>query len=330
MPITRAYASAAQPGNAFLAGKNKIINGDFGIWQRGTSLALSSSYVYLADRFKSTCRNGAGTQSRYSLTAAESAICANLKYAYSFDISTAATNTKPAITQFIEDSWDKYGKTFTVSFYAKASKAITMDIAADLIWANADNTASTSVSLTTTFQRFSFTFTLSPSGTYNSATDNLAMVWYTPMNDTYTVYMTGVQVESGSVATPFQTATGTLAGELAACQRYYVKMWGGGTPAYNSWGAGGTSDVTEAYIHMQYPVMMRTVPTLTTTGTASDYRIRANVAFVCTSVPTLFHPGILTTEVNLVVSGGGMTVGRAITLDANNNVNAYLAFSAEL
>jgi hypothetical protein len=50
MPITRARASAAQPGNAFLAGKNKIINGDFAINQRGfTTTSTNSIYTY--DRF---------------------------------------------------------------------------------------------------------------------------------------------------------------------------------------------------------------------------------------------------------------------------------------
>jgi hypothetical protein len=56
--MTRAYNTATTQQNsggatpAFLAGKNKIINGDFGIWQRGTSLSVTTNAgAFLADRF---------------------------------------------------------------------------------------------------------------------------------------------------------------------------------------------------------------------------------------------------------------------------------------
>ena len=44
----------------FAAGKNKFINGDFGIWQRGTSFSNPSDGAYTADRFF-TQHNGTGT-----------------------------------------------------------------------------------------------------------------------------------------------------------------------------------------------------------------------------------------------------------------------------
>jgi hypothetical protein len=277
-----------------VAGKNLVINGGFDYWQRGTSLALSSTYTYLADRFKTTGRNGAGTQSQYTLTAAESAICANLKYAYKLDMTSAATNTNPAIAQYIEDSWYYYGKTITVSFYAKASKNVTLDTNADLIWANADNLSTTvSHSLTTTFQKFTYTFTLSPSGTYNSATDTaLILLFKTPMNDTYTVYITGVQAEYGSVATPFSRAGGTIQGELAACQRYYQKSFPLGTTPADATNANGYVGSTNSYAQnyftvaeVRFPVQMRVDPTITyynpAVSNASKVRDAGGINYPC-------------------------------------------------
>ena len=46
----------------------------------------------------------------------------------------------------------------------------------------------------------------------------------TTPSGTNTIDFWGVQVEAGSIATPFQTATGTIQGELAAAQRYYQSV----------------------------------------------------------------------------------------------------------
>jgi hypothetical protein len=68
-----------------------------------------------------------------------------------------------------------------------------------------------------------------------------------------TFYITGVQLEAGSVATPFERRPyGT---ELALCQRYY-QMLGGLITDY------GIAGRTSAAI-WQFPVQMRTVPTAT-------------------------------------------------------------------
>jgi hypothetical protein len=274
------HAAAADPHSVYLkesefgaAGKNLVINGGFDYWQRGTSLALTSGQVYLPDRFKATCRNGAGTQSRYSLTLSESATCANLKYAYQFDITTGATNTNPRIYHVLEDAFYYHGRTMTVSFYAKASKSITVGASADLIFNNADNTSSVSnASLTTSWQRFTYTFTLSPAGTYNSATDyGLILLWDTPMNDTYTVYITGVQIENGSTMTPFSRAGGSIAGELAACQRYYYLH--ASTLSNRAIGMGCYVSSTSAVVGFNLPVTMRVTPTATVASGTDYYKL---------------------------------------------------------
>ena len=48
----------------YVAGKNKLINGDFGIWQRGTSASISGYNVYgTCDRFNFTSIGGTATAS---------------------------------------------------------------------------------------------------------------------------------------------------------------------------------------------------------------------------------------------------------------------------
>lgn len=312
------------------AGKNLAINGGFDYWQRGTSLALTSGQVYLPDRFKATCRNGAGTQSRYSLTLSESAICANLKYAYQFDITTGATNNNPRIYHVLEDAFYYYGRTMTVSFYAKASKAITVGASADLIFNNADNISSVlNASLTTSWQRFSYTFTLSPAGTYNSATDyGLILLWDTPMNDTYTVYITGVQIENGSTVSPFSRAGGTLQGELAACQRYYYRITSGSAYGYltGSSSSGGTNGVG---CPLYLPIPMRTTPTVLD---YSNIRIDDTYASANAVTTATIQSNQSTNQIAIINATwtSGIVTGRWYILSANNNAAAYIGVGAEL
>jgi hypothetical protein len=311
----------------FAAGKNKIINGDFGIWQRGTTLALNSSYTYLADRFKTTGRNGSGTQSQHSLTVADSALCANLKYAYKLTMTSAATNVTPTISQVVEDSFPYYGRTMTLSFYAKASKAITLQTRPDLLWANADNyTTAVNHSLTTIFQRFTHTFTITPSGSYNASTDyGLFLPFYAPMNDTYDIYITGVQLEAGSTATAFETATGNPASELAACQRYYWRA--GGDAAYNGIGIGSSVTTTSSVIWVPNPVTMRAIPSSVDYSTLAitDYQ-NYGVSVSSLSLDNASRNGCF------VNTGHAASVSqyRMAYLRTNNSTSGYFGVSAEL
>jgi hypothetical protein len=71
-----------------------------------------------------------------------------------------------------------------------------------------------------------------------------------------TFYITGVQLEAGTVATPFERRQ-----ELSLCQRYYIST------SANTF----IFPVNNQYQSVQFPVQMRSVPTVTvtTTGTVS-------------------------------------------------------------
>ena len=84
-----------------------------------------------------------------------------------------------------------------------------------------------------------------------------------PLNTAMTIDIWGVQVEAGSVATPFTTATGTLSGELAACQRYYQYLSAFGCFGYAT-GSGFSIMNTLPFL-----TQMRVTPTVTITSNGS-------------------------------------------------------------
>jgi hypothetical protein len=145
-----------------------------------------------------------------------------------------------------------------------------------------------------------------------------------------TFYITGVQLEVGSTATSFDYRPyGT---ELALCQRYCIKYDAGGV--YQRYGGGLNDTTTTNYSTINLPVEMRIAPpTLTTTGTASNYAVyHGNQTLTtCSAVPTITT---VATSSKIVSVGStvssGLTAGSFGQLLSNNNTTSYLLFSAEL
>jgi hypothetical protein len=139
-----------------------------------------------------------------------------------------------------------------------------------------------------------------------------------------TFYITGVQLEAGSVATPFERRQ--YGQELALCQRYFQK-WDGATArkwAFNGMIL-GTGDSYGVYF---LRTTMRANPVLITSGTASDYCLYAgNALFTCSTVPTINTSSVDT--VNLNFKASGMTDGRA-SMCGSNTDNGSLSFNSEL
>jgi hypothetical protein len=229
---------------------NLIINGNLAVWQRGISSTSTGWGYHTADRWNTNLRDGAGTMSQYDMGAE----LRPFTYALKTAITSAATSS-PAIQQKIEDSRKFKNQTVTFSFYAKASKAITVDTYFNLIWANTDNTTTAqSNSITTSWEKFTLTSTLpDPSGSYNSTYDNLICRFDLPISDTYDFYITGVKLELGDKATDFEHRS--YGDELARCQRYYQRTH---NTHYASGSYGGQV--------MDYPVFMRATPTVINTG----------------------------------------------------------------
>ena len=334
------HAAASDPHTGYLkesefnsAGKNFIINGGMDVWQRGTSLTFAQSWAnFPTDRFKFNPRNGAGTGTRYELSVSSETSIVPCQYALKIAMTSSATS-KPKLATYLGESQFYYGKTLTLSFYMKASKSISVDVSADLIWANADNYSTPStISVTTSWQRFSYTFSLSPSGTYNYSTDLWGLIpqWEFPSSDTYDVYISGVQLELGSAATLFSRSGGTMAGEVASCQRYFVsygKNQGDSVLANALGPTGVTTSTTEAVNTYTFPVKMRAIPTLTFSGTAN---LRGTAGLIGVTGASLGYA----TSTQMATVGwtvaSGLTAGQWFVIRQASGGDGAIEFSSEL
>jgi hypothetical protein len=328
------------PVSPFVAGKNKIINGDFNIWQRGTTFSpTNASQFYLADRW-CIYQNGSGTftvsQQAFDYSASPAADklpIAGYTSAYftRLAITTLGTTSAFEYEQKIEDVKTFANQIVTISFWGKSptSTGIGFYYRQNFGSGGSSNVQgpTQSFTLTTSWQRFSYTVTL-PSivGKTIGAGNNLEIIFNasTSANETWDIW--GVQVEAGSVATPFTTASNTFQGELALCERYYWRVaTGANQPIINM--AETTTTTAEGVI--QYPVTMRTTPTLDQ-STGNPYF-------------TFLHAGIFPTFNNFVIDlatpnvamiytstlGSSGTAGHA-GMAYTNNANAYFGFQAEL
>jgi len=274
----------------FAAGKNKIINGDMSISQRGTSFSNPADATYNLDRWK-VVYDGTGattTVSQQTFTPGTSPTGYSATSFWRWNVSvTGSGNSYRALQTEIENVQTFAGQTVTLSFFAKADSARTLsDTYLSQRFGSGGsaqvNTLLTlnSTSLTTSWQRFTATVTLpSISGKTIGASSSLQFTQYLPSGTTMTIDIWGVQVEAGSTATAFQTATGTIQGELAACQRYYIR-WSGDDKMIAS---GAYYQTTDAFFALPFPVEMRTVPTGAISSTTAIKVFNANAVLQSTN-----------------------------------------------
>jgi len=325
----------------FAAGKNKVINGDFGIWQRGTSVAIPANNVqtFQADRFwaqHNGTTNGTCTYSRQAFTAGQTDVPNNpLYFARITNTTLGSSQTQTEFGQSIEDVTTFAGQTATFSFYVKASGTFTLT---GFAWQNFGSggsggvfttlTLSTSTT-TTSWQRITATLTVpSVSGKTIGAGNYIAFYIRqgTPTAGS-TVDFANWQVEAGSVATAFQTATGTIQGELAACQRYYQRVTAGtvyGTVAPIAWQANSST----SYVSVPLPVTMRIAPTSLDSGNIAFLNYSRASVFALSSVALDATNSTQNVVATATISGG--TAGTGGSWTGNNNSAGYLGFSAEL
>jgi hypothetical protein len=329
----------------FAAGKNKIINGDFNINQRAfTSTTTTNTYGF--DRWVTGIADGTVTCSAQSFTpgAAPVAGYEGINFARVVTTGQTATSAQARLRQQIEDVRTFAGQTVTASFWAKAGTG-TPNVAIGFQQSFGSGGSSAVVvtgqkfAITTSWVRYSKTFNIpsvsgktigagsllsfniwtSAGADFNTNTDSLGI-------QSATIDIWGVQVEAGSIATPFQTATGTIQGELAACQRYYWRGVNNG--AYTFYGSGGAISTTAVEVIFPLPVTMRIQPTTVDFSTLAVQPIGGGTI---TAITTVTSAAGTQSATLLGLSGAtGLTSGAAYRFITNNSTSGFLGLSAEL
>jgi hypothetical protein len=267
-------ADGSVSGGIPAGGRNRIINGGFDVWQRGTS--FSSGGIYTADRWFVAAASG------QTVTVAQQSFTPGSAPVAGYEANTFARVTWSGtptgtfwFSQKIEDVRTFAGQTVTISFWAKATSATTaLSVNIEQNFGSGgstfvNTTTPSPLSITTSWQRFSTTVAIPSisgktigSGSYleirplfggSSVNGNSIDIW-------------GVQVEAGNSPTPFEVKT--FAQELRECQRYYYRI--------NNWyGIIDTSTTIGA--NAQFLQTMRVAPVCTKiSGSTLSYRTPAN------------------------------------------------------
>jgi hypothetical protein len=149
-----------------------------------------------------------------------------------------------------------------------------------------------------------------------------------PLNTTFTFDTWGWQLEQGSTATAFQTSTGTIQGELAACQRYYYRVTSPGSTATLVAPSAFAYSSIESDACIQFPVAMRVSPTSVDFSNLQFSRFD-NIAYNLSAVTLASNTGSSFGILVYATMAGG-TAGNVGKWLCQTTASAFLGFSAEL
>ena len=348
-------------GGALSGARNRIINGDMRIDQRNAGASVTPTDAYTLDRWEIR-EDTDGAVSVQQVSEAPTGFQKSLKVTITTADSSLSATQRCLLDQRIEgfntadlDWGTANAKTVTLSFWVRSS--LTGTFGGSLI-NNANNRAypyTYSISAANTWEYKTVTIAGDTSGTWETTTSagikvyfglgagstysGTAGTWaaselYTAtsavsvigtLNATWQI--TGVQLEAGSVATPFERRS--YGQELALCQRYCYGQNNSAGQAYYLFGLGHftSSAGTAANGISIFPVTMRTKPSVTMSA--------ANTFFVDPGVTNFTTVLADQASVNAGViqvsggSGGGTAPAGGRWLSDDTDA-AYVIWSAEL
>ena len=293
--------------------RNVITNGAMQVAQRSASVTgLGGSQSYpTVDRFNHAILNTTGILTSEQVADAPSGFANCLKLSCTTADTSISANEAGLIEQKFEGQnlqqlkkGTSDAEKVTVSFYVKGNANATYTVELE----DNDNArfASQEFLVTTSWTRVIKTFVADTTGTldddnnvslslkfwlhggstYTSGT-HTSNTWHTTTNARLsdnqtsffdstdrTFFITGIQLEVGEQATPFEHRS--FGEELSLCQRYYQKF-GGGT----YWGFQAKTTDTSRHVQGMLPTEMRATPTLTTSNWRSGYSL-SGVGFLGT------------------------------------------------
>jgi hypothetical protein len=305
---------------------NACINGGMDIWQRGTTFTIASGTPqYTADRWTNYF-NGTGTIAQETTVKPDTST-------YSLKITNTASSSDNGIFQLVEQQQMEQFRGQTVTLSVKLAGTATLAPGIRLAYSTTANdtllntntsiTASNPVSPTINLSTF-VTYTASFVVPTTAKTLRIGIGTNTGAN-TNVLYVAEVQLELGSVATTFKKSGGSIGGELALCQRYYIRTLS--TQLSSNYGLGLGNSTTQTYFQVQIPEM-RTTPTVLDYSLLEASDGSAAVAFSSLAI----NAGNSTARVAFLIGGhtSGITQYRPYLLRNNASISGYLGLGAEL
>jgi hypothetical protein len=311
--------------------KNRIINGDFKIWQRATSASVTTSTTYVApDRWGVDQASSAG-----STLSQSTSVPTGFIYSAKVQRNNGSTTTNNIVlSQALEtiNSSDLAGQTVTLSFWAKSGanfSSASSNIIYNIFYGQGTDQSLASMrvngwtgitnsgvvqAITTTWTRYTTTVTV-PAGT----TQLGLQFYYTPTgtagaDDSF--HITGVQLEVGPVATPFEFRQyGT---ELALCQRYFEILGRGMI---------GTSYSQFIGVGASYKVTKRATPTVTLLTSSPTFYMFA-IGIVTGTSSTINVQGNDTSSIGVYFAG--MPTQSVTGYFCTSTTDSLLSIAAEL
>lgn len=199
---------------ADLKGKNLLINGDFQVWQRGTTFSTGNEYT--ADRWRTNVQNNA------------SRVTTNINAEAAYGLNISNNGTAPSINQPVELDVTgnagvfQSGSDFTLSLTLKANVAGTIQVRGLFrdISNNSLNqvvcTNTITLNVTTGVQQFNDVLTINAAPNPTNVMMEL-VIFNSGGIDDFTISQ--AKLERGSIATPFEYES--YGDVLLKCQRYY-------------------------------------------------------------------------------------------------------------
>jgi len=302
--------------NNTFSNKNAIINGDFNIWQRGTSFTAVADGTYTADRFL-YLKTGAMVHTVSRSTDVPTVLQAGRLFNYSLLTDCTTVDSSIAAGDYCVQEHRIEGfnwlplaqKTITLSFWVKGTKTGIHCVYLKSSIGDRSYVAEYTVDTTNTWEYKTITFIASPSaGTWDYTTgigisigftlaagstfQTTAGSWQTggflatsnqvnacdsTSND---FRICGVQLEAGSVATPFEQRS--IGQELLLCQRYFEIL--GGQSTNEPLCTGYASSTVQAQGVVKYAVQKRSAPTVTFSATNLFRFNNATSNFTCSNI----------------------------------------------
>jgi len=349
----------AWTGN-YAAAKNLMMNSNFNISQRGTTFAAVVN-DYTMDRFNAR-NSGLGAFTVSQDTDAPAGFKTSAKWLCTTADASPAAADFALYRQYFEGQALQILKkgsasavTTTLSFWVKSN--LTGTFIANLRDEENNRTISKSytISVADTWEKKTINFAGDTTGTLsNDSTSRFSVNWFlgvgsdrssgtlgttwatsvtantavgqTNVAGTLNNYwqITGVQWEIGNTATEWQLMTGTIQGELAACQRYYQRF--GGQAAYQTLGSAMSQTTTNVYGLFTLPVPMRVIPTSVDFSTLVYQQSDGGLFTI--SAAGFNSPGLQCVRLDMTTTGA--TANRPGQILTNNSTSAYVGFSAEL